>query len=485
MVGVFVVATTLAALIGGAGSLTRAAASARVMTAATPRDAVSPIQHVVVIFQENHSFDNVLGQICVTDALECDGATTGLLHDGRRIALTAAPDIVPSVQHKIQHQRWAIDGGRMDGFDRIPGCGPYAHACYSQYAASEIPNLRTLAENYVISDRTFSEDPIPSWGGHIELVAGQLDGFQGAGPTDDSGSKPQVGGWGCDSGKDSPWKNPAKPKSRVVLVPACVPRPDGFGPYRKSPVKYVPTILDRLAGAGLSWKIYADIARKQSGYIWSVCPSFASCLYDKANHNDPNTNWEARDQFYADASNGTLPAYSAILPNYQLRQHTYASMLAGDHYIESLVQAVMDGPSDQWYSTVFFITYDDCGCFYDHVPPPPHSGYGIRVPMVIVSPQTKAAYVDHTVASFDSMLAFVEQNWQLPPLSSKDARAYDYCNSFIFTLPCTGAATGSANPAARAAARAAPRRVRLRPSRVPAASLRSARAHVPDPDDPT
>jgi len=136
-------------------------------------------------------------------------------------------------------------------------------------------------------------------------------------------------------------------------------------------------------------------------------------------------------------------------------------------------------------AALFFITYDDCGCFYDHVPPPPHSGYGIRVPMVIVSPEAKASYVDHNVASFDSMLAFVEQNWQLAPLSPKDARAYDYCDSFIFTLPCTGTAAGSANPSARARARAAPMRVPLRASPVPVASLRRARAHAPDPDDPT
>jgi phospholipase C len=142
----------------------------------------------------------------------------------------------------------------------------------------------------------------------------------------------------------------------------------------------------------------------------------------------------------------------------------------------------MDGPPEQWNSTVFFITYDDCGCFYDHVPPPRGSGLGIRVPMVIVSPQTKASFVDHTVASFNSMLAFVEKNWRLAPLTTRDAHAYDYCHTFVFkTLPCTGPAAGTTNTSARAA----PSHVELRPTPVPAASLRSVRTHPPDPEDPT
>jgi phospholipase C len=160
-------------------------------------------------------------------------------------------------------------------------------------------------------------------------------------------------------------------------------------------------------------------------------------------------------------------------------------MRIGDNYIQSLVKAVMDGPLAQWKSTVFFITYDDCGCFYDHVAPPRGSGLGIRVPMVIVSPQAKASFVDHTVASFDSMLAFVEKNWRLAPLTTADARAYDYCRSFVFkSLPCSGRAPGT-NKALAETDRAAPLHVGLGPTPVPDASLRFVRTHPPDPDDPT
>ena len=443
--------------------------------------AVTPIRHVVVIFQENHSFDNVLGGLCVTDHLRCDGRTTGVLHTGARIKLSVAPDIVSQVDHKVPNQAAAMNNGRMNGFDLIHDCAAKEkYVCYSQYQASEIPNLRTLAERYVISDRTFSEDPVPSWGGHMDLIAGQLDGFEGVGPTAHKGVTPGPG-WGCDSRKDTPWRNPQKPQSAYVMVPSCVPRADGSGPYRKSPVKHIPTILSRLTSAGLSWKLYTDTAPQSSGYIWSICPTFANCLHDPANHNRPSPNWKNRATFTTDAAAGRLPSYSVVLPSYALSQHNHASMLNGDNYIESLVASVMKGPRAQWESTVIFITYDDCGCFYDHVAPP-RSGLGIRVPMVIVSPRARASYVDHTVASFDSMLALVEANWRLAPLTSGDAHAYDYCHSFVYTgLPCTGSAAGSRDTAGRAA----PIRVELRPSPVPAASVQYMKTHPPDPNDPT
>jgi phospholipase C len=104
-------------------------------------------------------------------------------------------------------------------------------------------------------------------------------------------------------------------------------------------------------------------------------------------------------------------------------------MTVGDNWIGQMVSALMNGP--QWGSTAIFITYDDCGCFYDHVPPPP--GLGIRVPMVIVSPFAKAGFTDSGVASFSSMLAYVEHTFGLAPLTSRDAGAYDYAQSFDYT----------------------------------------------------
>ena len=104
-------------------------------------------------------------------------------------------------------------------------------------------------------------------------------------------------------------------------------------------------------------------------------------------------------------------------------------MAEGDNWIGQVVSAIENGPD--WQSTAVFITYDDCGCFYDHVAPP--SGLGIRVPMVIVSPYARAGSMDSNQASIASMLAFTEHNFGLSPLNENDANAYDYDNSFDYS----------------------------------------------------
>jgi phospholipase C len=103
-------------------------------------------------------------------------------------------------------------------------------------------------------------------------------------------------------------------------------------------------------------------------------------------------------------------------------------MKAGDNWIGQVVSSIQNGPD--WPSTAIFILYDDCGCFYDHVPPPP--GLGIRTPMTIVSPWSRPGYVDSNRASIASMLAFTEKTFGLKPLSKRDGTAYDYHQSFDF-----------------------------------------------------
>ncbi|MFL5797857.1 MAG: alkaline phosphatase family protein [Actinomycetota bacterium] len=385
--------------------------------------AVIPIQHVVVIYEENHTFDNVLGLFCAQHPERaCDGATSGRKSDGTTQPLTAAPDIVPGVIHNPTSQAAAIDGGRMDGFDLIKGCtARVGYRCYSQYDDTEVPNLWTLADHFSLSDRTFSESPIPSWGAHVELVSATLDGFLGAQPhaaTDHRAST----GWGCDSFRVADW---ISPQGDVSLQPSCIPARDGTGPYRPSPVPWVPTIMDRLGAAGRSWKIYAagPFADQTRGYGWAICPSFADCIYTPQ-----RAGMVPYWQVTSDAENGVLPSVSLVMPTGPNSQHNGDSMIAGENWIASVVNAVESGP--EWSSTAIFITYDDCGCFYDHVAPP--SGLGPRVPMVIVSPYARAGYTDSAVASFASMLAFVEHAFGLKPLSPMDANAYDYANSFDF-----------------------------------------------------
>jgi phospholipase C len=127
-----------------------------------------------------------------------------------------------------------------------------------------------------------------------------------------------------------------------------------------------------------------------------------------------------------------------------------------------VVSSLETGP--EWSSTAIFITYDDCGCFYDHVPP--HGSLGIRVPMVIVSPYARPGFTDSHVASFDSMLAYIEHLFGLAPLASGDAAAYDYRDAFDY-------------------ARTPLPPVSMVMSHVPQAEMRFLGSHPPDENDPT
>jgi phospholipase C len=375
----------------------------------------SPIQHVVIIEQENHSFDNVLGGICVeatageNSHAPCDGATTGKVRKGHTdstIALTAMPDIVPNISHSGAAQTKAIDNGAMDFFTS-PG--------YSQVTASEIPNLTALAVQYTISDRTFEMNTIPSWGSHLELATGTLDGFStnpGNNPTIGTAGNTKYHDWGCRSWNDVAWG----PSNQ--MVPSCIPNPDGSGTYKPTPVPYTLSIFDLLDQAGLSWKIYAGEQK------WGICPSLAECIYGSQ-----AANMVSDTAVLTDAANGNLPAVSFVTPSGANSQHNEDSMTQGDNWIGQVVSAIENSPD--WASTAIFITWDDCGCFYDHVPPP--AGMGIRVPMVIVSPYAKAGYTDSNTASFASILAYIEHNFDLPSLGQADSASYDYSDSFDYS----------------------------------------------------
>jgi phospholipase C len=446
----------------------------------SPTPTGSPIKHVVVIYQENHSFDEVLGNWCFTTQ-RCTGYDVTqpvTLEGGTQQTLQQSPDIVPQVDHSVASQALAIDGGLMDGWAGIPGCGATStivgaipYGCLSYYAPTQIPNLVSLGTSFVVSDQTFSMADSPSWGGHLYAVAATNDHFTGDNPI-----PPQptpvgyvVGpGWGCDSNKVTPWIDPST--GVTSIIPSCIPDPGlglpNGGAFEATPAQYVPTIMDRLDAAALSWRLYTAPSG-DSDYIWAVCPSFAECL-DSGQSQD----MVPTQQVLTDAAAGTLPSYSLVLggapPSYNnLAQHNGMSMTVGDNWIGRVVSAIENGPD--WDSTAIFITYDDCGCFYDHVVPglnPDGTQQGTRVPMVIVSPYARAGYTDSTPASFASILAYVEQTFGLAPLGVNDAAAYPYTNSFDYSqTPLPG--------------------VRMQHETITSAEQQYIDAHPDSPDDPT
>jgi len=185
--------------------------------------------------------------------------------------------------------------------------------------------------------------------------------------------------------------------------------------------------MERMEQAGLSWHFYeGDSETEPNLGIWSVCTYFAWCWL----HRWDLEHSSSRADFLAAAGAGKLPNLSIMIPTGSVSQHNNTSMRGGDNYLGEMVRAVMQGPD--WKSTAIFITYDDCGCFYDHVTPP-NKHYGLRNPVVIVSPYAKAMGTDSATAVQPySMLAFTQHVFGLAPLTPEVDRAYDYAGSFDF-----------------------------------------------------
>jgi len=397
-----------------------------------------PVKHVVVLFMENQSFDSIFGYWCDQHPKGCpDGRmpSSVALSNGVTVIPRVSPDKVPNVRHTVADQVAAIDGGKMDGWEKMPtkDCDAATnYRCITGYLPAKIPNLITLAQGFAMSDHTFSVADSPSWAGHMAMVAASTDHFYGDNPHPVPGVKAGRG-WGCDSNRVTPW---VAPGGGTKTVPSCVPDPSlGLpfgGAFRATPVPYTPTIMDRLDAAGLSWKIYGSPGGVKGYGIWDICPTFAECL-----NTGQFTRLVPDSRFMTDAAAGTLPAFSVLTPggtHFLDACHNNMSITACDNWIGQLVSAAEKGP--EWPSTAVFLTFDDFGGFYDQTPPPVEpdgTQEGPRVPLIIISPYAKPGYTDTSATTFAGILAYTEHICGLRPLGANDAAAYPFTHAFNYS----------------------------------------------------
>jgi phospholipase C len=255
-----------------------------------------------------------------------------------------------------------------------------------------------------LADAFFSSLQGPSFPNHLYTV-----GAQSGGALNNPTNSPAR--WGCDS--------PAN--SRVLIF-------NDDGDLRHVyPCFDFKTLADLLQNEGLSWGYYAP-GIGQSGYIWSAL--------DAIRHIRLISLWQQHvvptEQFVLDAQSGNLPAVSWLVANAELSEHPPASVCIGENWTVTQLNAVMTGPD--WDSTVVFLTWDDFGGFYDHVAPPvvDNFGFGPRVPFLIISPWAKRDYITHTTLEFSSVLKFIEERFDLDPLTERDKDANDLIDSFNF-----------------------------------------------------
>ena len=245
---------------------------------------------------------------------------------------------------------------------------------------------------------------LPSFPNHLYTVAAQSAGAIGN-PSSKNGA------WGCDSDDTS--------LVRVMDQNGKV--------TQQFPCFDFQTIVDSLQTAGVGWKYYAP-GFGERGYNWSALDAIRHIRMQPV----WATNVVSYNQFLTDAASGNLPAVSWVVTDAPTSEHPIASTCVGENRTVQQINAVMQGPN--WGSTAIFLTWDDFGGFYDHVPPPNLDVYGLgpRVPLLIISPYAKQGLVSHTQYEFSSFLAILEARFKLSPLSSRDQKANNMTDSFDF-----------------------------------------------------
>jgi phospholipase C len=208
--------------------------------------------------------------------------------------------------------------------------------------------------------------------------------------------------------------------------------PNGFG--------NIPTIFDRLERRNISWKFYVQNYRPGITYRSrgvgdsGAQPVWVPLLAYNRYIGNPRLFSHIVDlsEYYRDLQNGTLPAVSYIVPAGS-SEHPPGNIKSGERFVRTLINSLQQ--SSAWSSSAFTWTYDDWGGWYDHVRPPQvdRYGYGFRAPALLVSPYARTGYIDHHTLDFTSILRFIEENWSLPPLARRDARANSIRTAFDFS----------------------------------------------------
>jgi phospholipase C len=365
---------------------------------------VGKIQHIVFLVKENRSFDQYFGTFA-----GANGATKAKIHTGAVMPLGHTPD---KPKHDMGHE-WTdshnnIDAGRMDRWDLEFMCSVNNdNLCLSQFQQADIPNYWAYAQNYELADAAFSSVESGSYPAHLMLVSGSSQ------TTIDNPRSTIAAQWGCDA-------------VAGTNVPTML---SNFTVSSTFPC-FSATTLGGLADvAGVSWKAYTSV-NGESGYVYNPYRSF-STIFDSS---DWTTKVVTESDFITDALAGNLPALSWVTPPSNSTDHPPDSACVGENWTVQQINAVMQGPAEQWNSTVIVITWDDFGGFYDHVPPPYRDQYGlgIRVPMLIISPWAIPG-VYHTQVEFASVLRFMEETFGLPSLGGADALANDMQDAFNYS----------------------------------------------------
>ncbi len=393
---------------------------ARPVTTNVSSRGIHKIRHVIVVMQENRSFDNYFGTFPGADGIPmAHGVPTVCIPDpnlGR--CVRPYHDSTP-VDAGGPHNQFSaitdINGGAMNGFERAAIAGR-TQACrhatvspvctgatnqrggvpdaISYHTGADIPNYWAYARHYVLQDHMF--EGVQSWSlpAHLDMVSGWS--AKCADPTDPMS---------CATNID----NPGHPQASSD--------PEDQPPYAWTDLTY---LLDH---ANVSWRYFVQAGQQPdcadeamvctpqwqshtSSDFWNPLPGFQTVHQD---HQLRDVT--APSHYFSMARRGQLPSVSWIVPNGRDSEHPPASILDGQAWVTRIVNAAMRSPD--WSSTAIFLSWDDWGGFYDHVVPPTlnQQGLGLRVPGLVISPYARSGMIDHQILSTDSYLRFIKDDF--------------------------------------------------------------------------
>jgi phospholipase C len=387
--------TAIAGATGGASAAKPAADTAA--AAKRGQKTRTPIKHFVTLMQQNRSFDHYFGTYPGADGIPA-GVCVPVNPERPRSNCVKPFHLGDRVVRDVDHNAAIFSrdyrGGRMDGFIHAirQSSGRVEPSVVGHYDEKEIPYYWNVADEFVLFDRFFTSAAAGSLRNAMYWVTGT------------------PGNYRDESIPDRGFRN-------------------------------LPTIFDRLQRRGISWKFYVQNYNPAINFLnrgsgsrgsqlrWIPLLNFERFLADRK----LNSHIVDLDEYFLDLERGTLPSVSYIVaPSGGSSEHAPGNFREGQRFVTKLINSLMR--SEYWKSSAFMWSYDGWGGWYDHVKPPrvDRFGYGFRVPALLVSAFARRGYVDSTTMDSTSILKFIEQNWHLASLASRDRKANTFLGAFDF-----------------------------------------------------
>jgi phospholipase C len=384
----------------------------------TPTGTPAPtgkIRHVVIIFQENRTVDNLFNGFP-----NADTAQSGLNSSGQTVPLAPIDMTAPyDLDHSHHGFTTEYGGGAMNGFDKVgstactTGCPPPNLRAYGYVPRSQTTQYWTMAQQYAFADRMFQTNEGPSFPAHQYIISGTS--LASTTSTLLAAENPAVPGGGTTAGCDAP------AGTTVALIDPLT----GDESQRTAPCLDHPTLLDLLDQRGVSWRYYQP---SLGPGLWFGPDAISHIRYgpDYAKVQTPSTS------IFTDISQNKLQQVSWVIPTAAASDHARSTDGTGPAWVASIVNAI--GASPYWSDTAIFVTWDDWGGWYDHAKPQQYNTYelGFRVPLIVVSPYARPGYVSHVQHEYGSILKFTESAFGLGTLGYTDARADDLSDCFDY-----------------------------------------------------